>query len=103
MNALCRSSASTNSSGVMMPFSTKRSRKASTAAVDATIPPSAGSSGSSGDMPHSLPPRHSMGSCHAGMRASGGEEHGPTAVTPPCAVDRPVPRLRPATGPSLRQ
>jgi hypothetical protein len=56
MNALCRSSASTNSSDVMMPFATSRSRRASTAAVDATMPPSAGSSGSLADTPDSLPP-----------------------------------------------
>jgi hypothetical protein len=56
MKALCRSSASTNSSVVMMPFSTSRSRNASTAAVEATMPPSAGSSGSSADMVDSLPP-----------------------------------------------
>jgi hypothetical protein len=60
MNALCRSSASTNSSDVMMPFATSRSRRASTAAVDATMPPSAGSSGSSADTPDSLPPPASL-------------------------------------------
>ena len=58
MNARCRSRASTNSSDVMMPFSTSRSRKANTAAVDATIP-SAGSSGSSADMQIACHPRHS--------------------------------------------
>jgi catechol 2,3-dioxygenase-like lactoylglutathione lyase family enzyme len=62
MKALCRSSASRNSSDVMMPFSTSRSRNASTAAVDATIPPSAGSRGSSADMLDSLPPRRTTGS-----------------------------------------